>query len=614
MNRALIERLAYCLRVDSIRATTQAGSGHPTSCLSAADIVAVLFFHVMQYNPENPQQANNDRFILSKGHAVPVVYAAYKAMGIVSDEQLLTLREFDSVLEGHPTRRLYYTEAATGSLGCGLSIGLGMAFAAQIRRQDHYTYVLLGDSECAEGSVWEAAHLAAYYKMHRLIAVVDCNRLGQTGQTMEGHDLKQLSEKFKAFGWNVIEVDGHDVSLLNKAFTQAQAQHKKPTVLIAKTFKGYGVARVQDKNGFHGKAFTPQGLDEVLLELSKKFPAAAQYKGAAWQPHIPSATESFPVCTDFALPVGHQEPQGATRHAYGAAVTLAGSVCRSVVCLDAEVSNSTGAQTFKEAHPERFIECFIAEQNMVAMAVGLATRAMVPFVSTFGAFFSRAFDQIRMAAIGKVPLRLVGSHCGVSIGQDGPSQMALEDIALMQTLPGSIILYPCDKMSTFRLVQLMANYYKGISYLRTTRETTKSLYNQRDQFEVGGCKVLLQNEKSCALVVAAGVTVHEALKAAQLLEKETIFISVIDAYSIKPLDSKTIIAVAKASGNRIITVEDHYIQGGLGQSVAVEIVDTGIQLTMLAVRELPRSGTPERLRAWAGIDAGAIIKEVRTKV
>jgi len=611
MNLAVLEYSAYCLRIDSIRATTAAGSGHPTSCLSAADILAVLFFEVMRYNPKNPQQVNNDRFILSKGHAAPLLYAVFKQLGVISDEQLLTLREFDSVLEGHPTKRFYYTEAATGSLGCGLSIGLGMALAAHTRQQDYYTYVLLGDSECTEGSVWEAVQLASYYKTHRLIAIVDVNRLGQTGQTVDGHVTHSLFQKFHAFGWHVLEVDGHDIQDLGDAFKKAQTHTKKPTVILAKTFKGYGVDVAQDRNGLHGKIFKPEVVHEVLSSLKKRFSSAANYSGPRVQSKLPSFTDASYACTDFLLPLPVFDNDVATRQAYGQAVTVAGSACPSVVCLDAEVNNSTGAHLFAEQHPNKFFQCFIAEQNMIGMAVGFAARGMIPFVSTFGAFFSRAFDQIRMAAIGKSSLRLVGSHCGVSIGQDGPSQMALEDIAMMRTLPGSIILYPCDAVSTFKLVQLMAGYHKGISYLRTTREKTKTLYKPQEKFEIGGCKVLKQNDSSRAVVVAAGVTVHEALKAAELLQKENIFISVIDLYCIKPLDTQTLVLIARASANRVITVEDHYLEGGLGQAVVVALANYGVHITVLAVKELPRSGSPEELREWAGIDAQAIMQEVK---
>lgn len=613
MNKgALLKHKAYQLRLDSIRATTAAGSGHPTSCLSAADIMAALFFEVMQYNPDNPKQPNNDRFILSKGHAAPLLYAAWKHAGVISDEQLMTLRQFDSILEGHPTFRFYHAEAATGSLGCGLSIGLGIQLAATLDEKNFYTYVLLGDSECAEGAIWEAAEVAAYYKTNRLIAVVDVNRLGQTGTTMEGHNTQAYADKFTAFGWHAAIVDGHNIKDLLQAFEKAKQSTNRPTVIIAKTFKGYGISASQDQEEFHGKAFKKDTVQEVLSELEESFKEDASYAGDPWTPQLPDHDATHVMCTDFTLPLPHFESGIATRRAYGQALTLAGSVCDNVVCLDAEVSNSTFTYLFKEQHPFKFFECFIAEQNMVGMAIGFANRGKIPFVSTFGAFLTRAFDQIRMAAISKAPLRIVGSHAGVSIGEDGPSQMALEDIAMMRTIPGSIIFYPCDAVSTYRLVQEMANYHEGISYLRLTREATPIIYTETHTFKIGGCAVLKEHEKSVALVVAAGITVHESLKAAALLEQEGTFISVVDCYCIKPLDNHTLIDVARRAGQRVIVVEDHYTQGGLGAAVARALVNEDISFTHLSVSELPRSGSPTELRKWAGIDAESIAKTVKT--
>jgi transketolase len=611
MNISLLRHKAYQLRKDVIRATTQAGSGHPTSCLSAADIIATLFFGVMRYNPEKPHQANNDRFILSKGHAAPLLYAAYKQMGIVTDDQLMTLRQFDSVLEGHPTFRFLQAEVATGSLGCGLSNGVGMALAGQIDKKDYYTYVLLGDSECAEGAVWEAAELAAYYRTNKLIAIIDMNRLGQRGQTLHGHDEQKYAQKFKAFEWNAITVDGHNVKALLKAFKDAQESPDVPTVIIAKTEKGYGLESVQNLDGFHGKTFKPEQLDEVLKELQNKFSADVEYSGEPWEPQLPEFDDQIITCFDFKLQIPDFSGPEATRKSYGKAVTQLGSLCESVIVLDAEVKNSTFSELFETEHPQRFFECFLAEQNMVAMGSGMAARKKIPFISTFGAFFTRAFDQIRMAAIGKNPLRLVGSHCGVSIGQDGPSQMALEDLAMMRSIPDSIILYPCDAVSTFKCVELMANYYEGVSYLRTTRQETKNVHSKTEEFEIGGCSILKKNENAKCLLVAAGITTHEALKAAEYLEQQNILVSVIDAYSIKPLDVETIFNIARQSQNKVITIEDHYIQGGLGQSVNSALIGKGIQVLNLAVTEIPRSGTPKELRSWAGIDAGNIMETVK---
>ncbi len=611
MNIPLLKHKAYLLRVDSLRATTQAGSGHPSSCLSAADIMAALFFKEMCYNPENPKQANNDRFILSKGHAAPLLYAAWKQTGIISDEQLLSLRKFNSPLEGHPTTRFYHTEAATGSLGCGLSIGLGIALSAHLDERVFYTYVLLGDSECAEGSIWEAAYLAAYYKAKNLIAILDCNRLGQRGQTIEGHHTEQFVEKFKAFGWHTIVVDGHSIEDILTSFKEAHSSTHKPTIIIAKTYKGYGVSCMQDQENWHGKALTSQELDDALKELETRFFNDAHYNGPEWHHNLPSPDATHIMCTDFELPKQSFSGDMATRMVYGKALTAAGAACKTIVALDAEVKNSTYSYLFEEKFPNRFFECFVAEQNMIGMAIGLASRLKIPFVSTFGAFFTRAFDQIRMAAIGRVPLRLIGSHCGVSIGEDGPSQMALEDIALFKVIPDSIILYPCDATSTYKVVQEMAHYDQGISYLRTTRETTPQLYSDAETFQVGGCKVIRKHNNATALIIAAGITVHEAITAADLLEKENIFVQIIDLYSIKPFDQRTVRETAKNCSNRIIVVEDHYFEGGIGQTIAAELCNENLHFTYLAVREIPSSGTPQELRAWANIDHNAIINAVK---
>jgi transketolase len=609
--RQMLEYKAYQLRVDSIRATTAAGSGHPTSCLSAADIVAVLFFKVMHYNPHNPSQINNDRFILSKGHAAPLLYAAFKQLGVVSDEQLLTLRQINSVLEGHPTFRFYYAEAATGSLGCGLSIGLGIALANQLNQQDCYTYVLLGDSECSEGSVWEAVQLAAHYKTHKLIAIVDVNRLGQANETIDGYTTDHYKKKFTAFAWNVLQVDGHSIADLIEVFEQAHQYCDGPTVIIAKTVKGYGIKSVENKPDFHGKVFKPEELQDILQELKDRFVPTALFQEDSWQLNLPEFNDEQIVCSDFILPVPIFSGATSTRKAYGQAITVAASVCQSVVCFDAEVKNSTFAQLFEDEHPFRFFESFIAEQNMVGMAIGMTRMKKISFVSTFAAFLTRAFDQLRMAAIGKNPLRIAGSHVGVSIGQDGPSQMGLEDIAMMRTLPGSVILYPSDAVSTFKLVQLMANYHQGISYIRLTREATPILYDQTENFQLGGCKVLRQPEGAQALLIAAGITLHEALKAADLLLQESIPVAVIDLYCIKPLDAQTLIIVAQKAQKGIITIEDHYLEGGFGQAVAAAVINQDIKITQLAVTTLPRSGTPEELRAMVKIDAHAIMEAVK---
>lgn len=617
--KLFLEHKAYNMRLSSLLMTSIAGSGHPTSCLSAADVVSSLFFYAMKFDPTNFEHPDNDRFILSKGHASPILYAVYKELGLLTQEDLLTYRKIDSPLEGHPTLRFKYAEAATGSLGMGLSIGAGMALNAKQDDLDYYTYVLLGDSECAEGSIWEAAELAHHYKLNNLVVILDCNRLGQRGQTMHGHHVQRYADKFAAFGWKTITIDGHDMNQIMHAFDKAHDHVDQPTVIIAKTIKGYGTLAA-DKNGFHGKAFTKEELNSIFVDLEDQFPKAAlfnikkyEYKSFAFNDEkiyerpVAQCIEQIPEST-----YDYQTPEIVpTRKAFGAALAKLGNVCTQVVSLDAEVKNSTYSELFEKKHPNRFIECFIAEQNMVSMAVGLNRRGKIPFVSTFGAFFSRCFDQVRMAAVGSASLRLVGSHSGVSIGQDGPSQMALEDIALMRSIPNSVVLYPSDAVSTHALVGCMAKYSDGMSYLRTTRMATPVLYNPTTEFKIGGCAVLKQSEQDKVCIVAAGITVHQALAAYHQLKDQNITVAVIDAYSIKPLDVQTIIAVAQKSGNKIITVEDHYLEGGLGQAVAYAVRNNNITVECLAVTELPRSGKPEELLALMQIDVAAIVKKVK---
>jgi transketolase len=604
--KEFLDHKAYNLRVNSLIMTSIAASGHPTSCLSAADLVSALFFYAMRYDPKNFNNPNNDRFILSKGHASPLLYAAWKEVGVITQDDLLTYRKISSNLEGHPTLRFPYAEAATGSLGMGLSIGAGMAKSAKMDNRDFYTYVVLGDSEIAEGSIWEAAEIAAHYKLNNLIALLDCNRLGQSTAAFHEHHVQRYAQQFEAFGWKTIVVDGHDMQEIMGALDKARSHENRPTIILAKTFKGYGVDVAQNKEGFHGKPFKKEELTEVLQKLDERFPKAAEYNGEyQWAPTIPKGDAKV-ACGGCVATGMKESPYSQTD-----SVAALGHACDSVVSLDAEVKNSTYAEIFEDAFPERFIQCFIAEQNMVSMGVGLERRCKVPFISTFGAFFSRAYDQIRMAAVGSSNLRLVGSHAGISIGEDGPSQMALEDIALMRALPGSIVLYPSDAVSTYKLVGQMAEYNQGISYLRTTRMATSVLYGNSEEFPVGGCKVLRQSDKDIACIVGAGITLHEALKAYDLLQQKGISIAVIDLYSIKPLDTATLAKIGKAAGNKIITVEDHYLEGGLGQAVAYALRNSGIKIECLAVTELPRSGKPEELLAAAGIDAAAIMKAVK---
>ncbi len=614
-----LKHTAYEMRRWVLLMTTNAGSGHATSSLSAADIMTVLFFYTMRYDPNNFNNPNNDRFILSKGHAAPILYAVWKEVGKLSKEDLLSYRSFNSTLEGHPTLRFAYAEAATGALGIGLSIGAGEALCAKLDKRPYKTYVLMGDSEVSEGCVWEAAQIASFYKLDNLIGIIDCNRLGQTTPTMEaleGDAPERFKTMFAAFGWEPFIVDGHDIAALQETMDRAHNVSGKPVIIIAKTKKGYGVDMVEDKEGYHGIAINREQIDEALDQLHKRFEQDADAVSYSWNPKLPESGPSLTPCTIGTIPapsftIGDEM---ATREVYGHALVSVGGVCENLVSLDAEVKNSTYAELFEEKYPDRFFQCFIAEQNMVSMGIGFNRRGKIPFISTFGAFLSRAHDQIRMAAIGKAALRLVGSHAGVSIGQDGPSQMALEDIAMMRAIPDSVVLYPCDAVSTYKLVYEMANYDAGISYVRTTRMETPVIYENDEQFPIGGCKVVKRSDNDQLCVIGAGVTLFEALKAHEQLAKEGIAISVIDLYSIKPLDLDTVREVVNASGKKMITVEDHYEQGGLGEAVAAALCDDDIQIARLAVSKLSRSGKPEELLADAGIDATAIMQQVRSLI
>ncbi len=616
---SLLKHKAYMMRLACLKATTYAGSGHLTSCLSAADLVAALFFYAMKYDPYNPDNPENDQFILSKGHAAPLLYAAWQAAGVLTNQDILTLRQFNSVLEGHPTPRFSYVKVATGSLGQGLSIGAGMALSARLDTYDFRTYVLMGDSETTEGSVWEAAEISAYYNLDNLIGIIDVNRLGQSTATIEGHDLERYKVKFEAFGWKALAINGHDMTEIVHALDAARATQNQPVVIIAKTIKGYGLRNVENKEDYHGKAMSLDELPHLIRELEERFPHESETSLPEHHLH-----HAFPINRDAVKP--HVYPllklpfdqlsasidqEEATRKAYGEALAALGEVSPNVVSLDAEVKNSTFADIFEKKFPERFFQCFVAEQNMVGMGVGLAAQGKIPFISTFAAFMTRAHDQIRMAAISRSPLRLVGSHAGVSIGEDGPSQMGLEDIALMRDLPDSIVLYPCDAMSTYKLVELMANYNSGISYLRTTRGRTPSVYGPTQLFTIGGCTVLKQSPQDSVCIIAAGITLFEALKAHAQLAQEGIFISIIDCYCIKPLNTSTLVTTALAAGKRVITVEDHYLQGGLGEAVTYALRNNDITIECLAVTKLPRSGKPEELMHYERIDAAAIIQTVK---
>ncbi|MFL5978054.1 MAG: transketolase [Gaiellaceae bacterium] len=603
----LWRELGQQLRVDAVRASAEAGSGHPTSSMSAADLAAVLLAQHFRYDLDNPKDPANDRLIFSKGHASPLVYGLFRAAGAISEEEFMTYRQFGSRLEGHPTPLLPWVDVATGSLGQGLPIAVGMALAAKkLDRTDARIWVICGDSEMAEGSMWEAFEHAAFYGLDNLTAIIDVNKFGQRGETMHGWDLDSYAERARAFGWHAIEVDGHDVGAIDRAYADAIATSGRPTVVIAKTIKGKGVSSVADKPGWHGKALdNPDAAIAELGGIRNLEIDVAKPEGPA--PELPSADGPLE------LPKWQVGEEVATRLAYGEALKAVGAADGRVVGLDGEVSNSTYAEIFAKAHPDRYFEMFIAEQQMLAAAVGLQVRKWVPFASTFAAFLSRAYDFIRMAAISQADIRLCGSHAGVSIGEDGPSQMALEDLAMMRAVHGSTVLYPSDANQTARLVVEMADR-EGIVFMRTTRAATPVLYDAGDEFPVGGSRVLRQGED--VAIVAAGITLHESLKAADRLIAEGIDARVIDLYSVKPVDVETLRAAAEATGGRIITVEDHWAEGGIGDAVLEALSDGELptRVVRLAVRELPGSGKPAELLAAAGIDAEHIADAARALV
>lgn len=595
------------LRIHSLVSTSEAGSGHPTTCLSAADIVAALFFHAMRYEPRDAQHPNNDRFILSKGHAAPLLYAAYAEAGIIENEALLTLRQIDSILEGHPTPRFDWTEVATGSLGQGLSLGLGMALNGKyLDKSDYRVYVLLGDGEIAEGSVWEAAALASHYNLNNLIGIVDVNALGQSQRTMYAFDIETYCHRFEAFGWNAIGIDGHDFDDILPALAKAKASTDKPTMIVAKTFKGKGVSALENADNWHGKA-VPKGdeLDKALAELGPLTDDTPQI--------TPPTAFDAPVdalATPAEAPAYQPDEEVATRGGYGTGLTKIGAANPNVVALDGDTKNSTYAEQFMERYPNRYFEMFIAEQNLVGAGIGLAKRGKIPFVSTFAAFLSRAYDQVRMSAISQANIKYVGSHCGISIGEDGPSQMGLEDIAMFRAIPGAVVLYPSDAVAAERLVAEAAAY-EGIVYIRTSRPQTPIVYANEEQFPIGGSKVVRKNENDSVTVVAAGVTLHEALKAHDALRDEGIHIRVIDVYSLKPIDAAALRKAAAETNGTLITAEDHYPEGGLGDAVLDAVATEGIRVHKLAVTGIPRSGKPEELLERHGISANAIVQKVK---
>ncbi len=602
-----ISKLAKYLRYLSLASTTKAGSGHATSSLSAADLMAVfLFGGYFRYDLENPDLPNNDRLIFSKGHASPLFYALWVAAGAITEGELMTLRQFDSKLGGHPTNELPYTEVPTGSLGQGLSVGVGMAINAKyLDKLPYKTYVLVGDSELAEGQNWEAIQLASYYKLDNLVMILDVNRLGQRGETMLGYDIATYQERLRSFGWETVIVDGHNLHEIGDAFTKAQTARDQPVVIIAKTVKGRGISFLEDKENWHGRALTEEELDKALAELGE---IDKTVKGKFVLP------ENLPVDKTQLSPVPvpeNYEESLSTRQAYGHALVKLYEKFPTMVVMDGEVSNSTFTGEFNKAYPSRFFEMFIAEQNMVSVALGLAIRGKIPFVSTFAAFFTRAFDQIRMAQYAgvKANIKFVGSHVGVSIGEDGPSQMGLEDISQFRVIQGSVVLYPSDHVSEEKLTEEAAKH-QGLVYIRTTREKTPPLYKETDSFPIGGSKVLRNSPEDCLTVVAAGITLHEALAAYESLEKTGIKIRVIDLYSIKPID-KVVLEKAAVETRGIIVVEDHYPQGGMADAVREAVGNIGTAIYSLAVTKIPRSGKPQELLSYEEIDSLAIIAQVK---
>ncbi|MGQ0550283.1 MAG: transketolase [Armatimonadota bacterium] len=603
--------LAQQLRVDAIRCSTEAGSGHPTSSLSAAELMAVLMSRHLRYDFSRPDHPNNDRLIFSKGHASPLLYAMYRAAGVITDEELLTYRKLGSRLEGHPTPVLPWVDAATGSLGQGLAIGVGIALAGKnLDRLPYRIYVLHGDSETAEGAVWEALEHAAHYRLDNLIAILDVNRFGQRGETMLGWNTGAYARRAQAFGWRTVEIDGHDVEAVHRAYAEAASGSGsgQPLAIIARTVKGKGVSFIENKDGWHGKALKREESERAIAELGGR---PNRTVSVALPEDLRPERRDAPA-GDGQLPHYSVGEKVATRKAYGDALRALGAARRDVVALDGEVSNSTYAEEFAAAYPDRFFEMYIAEQQMFAAAVGLQVCDYIPFASTFAAFLPRAYDFIRMAAISRANIKICGSHAGVSIGEDGPSQMGLEDLAMMRAVHGSTVLYPCDANQTAQLVWEMVDR-PGIVSLRTTRMATPVIYQPGERFPIGGSRVLRQSPRDQVTLVGAGVTTIESLRAADLLAARGIAARVIDAYSVKPIDAQTLREAFRATGGHLVVAEDHWPEGGLGDAVLEVLTDLSMEgagivpsVRRLAVRNMPGSATPEQQLAEAGIDAKSI--------
>ena len=604
-----LQTIATRLRIESVRATSEAGSGHPSSCCSAADIVAALFFGHMRFDPTDPQWEDNDRFILSKGHAAPLLYAAWAEAGFVERSDLLRLRELECDLEGHPTPRLPFVDVATGSLGQGICAAIGVALNARRIGSDYRTYVMVGDGESAEGSVWEAAKVGEFFALDNLCGITDVNALGQSRATQWGHDVDAYAARWRAFGWHALVVDGHDLQAILDALDEARQTSDRPTMIVARTLKGKGIPLMEGKDGCHGKAIKKgPDLDATLAALESQFVAGTTTPTIPPPPTRRSASASGPA-EELPLPDYRLGDTVATREAYGTALAALGRVDPRVVALDADVGNSTFSEKFERAYPDRFYQTHIAEQVMVGAAMGLASRGAIPFPSSFACFLTRASDFVRMAGISGSNIKFAGSHAGVSIGEDGPSQMALEDLAMMRAVPGCAVFYPCDGVSAERLVAAAARY-PGMAYIRTSRPKTEVIYAPTEEFDVGGSKVLRQSGSDVATVVAAGVTVFEALAAYERLQSEGISIRVIDAYSVQPVDTETLVNAGLQTGRQLITVEDHYSVGGLGDAVSEAVAHHGVTVERLAVREVPRSGRSAELLERYGISSSHIIAAV----
>lgn len=662
IGKSTLKILTKRIRYNIITSTTEAGTGHPTSSLSAVELTSVLFFGgFFKQGLTNYNNIVNDKFILSKGHAAPLLYSLYEAAGVLSHKEMLTLRKFSSPLQGHPTPQVPFVDVTTGSLGQGLSVGLGMALGIRLKmkelgltpKQEPTVWVLMGDSEMAEGQVWEAMEIASYYNVNNLIGIVDINRLGQSGETDLAWDVETYKKRIETFGWHVIEIkNGHNIEEIQKAFTKANTLNtirtQKPIMILARTVKGKGVPFLEDKQGWHGKAVPKERLQEALdaigkfdekikgiialppkvdLEIQNKtnkilnrLSAVIDSDTALLPASAPSKLESPHVSGNPSVRATYDRKQLiATREAFGDALSDLGTSNNKVIALDAEVGNSTFTEALKKTNPTHFFQMFIDEENMVSVGLGISKMGYVPFISTFAAFFSRAFDQIRMAQYSNPTLNIVGSHAGCSIGSDGASQMGLEDISMMRSIRNSTVLYPADGISTYRITQTISSR-PGINYLRTTREKTPVLYEDNEQFPIGGCKIhevpnlklKIKNFKLEAVIIAAGITLHEALKAQKILEKKKIYTIVVDLYSIKPLDSKTLLELAKKT-KHIIVVEDHYEAGGIGEAVLSALcVEPSAQFTHLCVRKEPRSGSPDELLNYEEIDAEAILQAVLT--